>query len=189
MDEYIIAGLGLPLSTLGVDSMLTRINEQLARTGASITREETLMLLGRRALSLRETERVEFGIPAVATICEVIANRPELAQDDIAEALANLQDAFYVLRDELPAHVPDALIAEALCGWVDEWGDAGEAASAPIEDVMAFSPEYVRAGIAQEEPYRIVDDDGREYVYDPAWDYDEYANGWDGERWADDWND
>lgn len=177
------------MSTLSVDSMLTRINEQLAKAGASITREEGLMLLERRAARLHETERVEFGTPAVATICEVIASRPNLAQDDVAETLANLQDAFYVLRDELPAHVPDALIVEALCAWLDEWGDADEVAAAPIEDVMAFSPEYVRAGTAQEEPYRIVDDDGREYVYDPAWDYDEYADGWDGERWVDDWND
>ena len=38
--------------------------------------------------------------------------------------------------------------------------------------------------------YRIVDEEGREYSFDPAeWGYDEQASGWDGEGWSDDWLD
>lgn len=56
---------------------------------------------------------------------------------------------------------------------------------------MLFSSEYVRINEAvSREEYLIVDDEGRPYAFDPAeWDYDEHADGWDGEGWADDWDD
>lgn len=56
---------------------------------------------------------------------------------------------------------------------------------------MRHSEEYARATeIENACEYRIVDDEGRIYAFDPTeWDYDEQANGWDGERWADDCND
>lgn len=58
-------------------------------------------------------------------------------------------------------------------------------------EVMTFSEEYLLSSAATErEGYRIVDDEGRVYTFDPAeWDYDEQADGWNGEWWSDDWDD
>ena len=124
-------------------------------------------------------------------IAEAVATSPSLSQDNVARELAELLGAFYALRDELPADVPDAEIAEALRGCLDEWGDAGEVAAMPMAEVMRFSEEFMNAAEAEREnAYRIIDDEGRAYVFDPVeWAYDEQVDGWDGEKWADGWED
>lgn len=172
-------------------SALAAINDRLATGGLAITRGEALMLAERRAEALAETERIEFGTPAIVSLAEAVATSRQLTQDRIAKDLAELQDAFYAIRDELPAGVPDAEIVEAIRGCLDAWGDVADVASLPLEDVMRFSDEYVRvAGAEDGSEYRIADDEGRTYVFDPAeWDYDEQADGWDGERWDDGWDD
>lgn len=184
------ATLGSPLPSANADAMLAAMGHRLAEAGLSITREEALMLVGRRAECLTGTGRIEFGTPALVSIADAIATSPCLLQADAAEVLANLQDAFYSLRDEVPVDVPDAEIVEALRGWLDAWGDAADAVEASVEEVMAFSTEYARAQAESAEACRIVDDEGHVYTFDSAeWDYDELANGWDGERWDDEWSD
>ena len=149
------------------------------------------MLAQRRMESLTTVERVEFGTPATVAIAEAIEGSPCLTQNNVAATLACLQDVFYELRDELPIDVPDAEIIEVLRGCFDELGDAAEVAAMPAEELMAYSEEYLRAQNEERwTEYRIVDDEGHAYSYDPAeWDYDETAPGWDGESWADDWDD
>lgn len=171
--------------------MLAAANELLATAGLSITHEDALMLAERRAESLAALERVEFGTPAVINVIDAIATSPHLAQGNVAGTIAELQDAFYAIRNDLPVDVPDSEILEALRGCFDKWGDATEVSSMSTADIMAFSGEYVQATEAAiADKYRIVDEEGREYSLDPAeWDYDEQADGWDGERWSDDWND
>lgn len=173
------------------DAMLSTINAKLAVGGLSITYEDAQMLARRRIESLECAERIEFGTPAVVVVADAVATSPCIAQDDVGLVLAELQDCFYELRDELPISVPDAQIAEALRGCLDAWGDVTEVARMPAEDVMVFSDEYVRAIEAERSAeYRIVDYEGHEYTFDPAeWDYDEQADGWNGEKWADDWKD
>lgn len=184
------AKLSFPLFSADADTVLVTVNDRLSKVGLSITREEALMLADRRTASLASTERVESGAPALAAIAEAVATSPYLLSSEVASVLASLQGAFYALRDELPVDVPDAEIAEALHGWFDAWGDATEAPEASADEVMAFSPEYVRAQEVDGDVYRIVDDEGRAYTFDPdEWDYDEQAKGWEGERWADDWDD
>lgn len=184
------AKLSFPLFSADADTVLVTVNDRLSKVGLSITREEALMLADRRTASLASTERVEFGAPALAVIAEAVATSPYLLSSKVASVLASLQGAFYALRDELPVDVPDAEIAEALRGWFDAWGDATEAPEASADEVMAFSPAYVRAQEVAGDAYRIVDDEGRAYTFDPdEWDYDEQAKGWEGERWAVDWDD
>lgn len=185
-----VTTLGFPLPSAGTDALFRTVNQQLGIADLSITHEEARMLAQRRAETLADTERVEFGTPALAMMAGAVAMSPCLPRSGAARVLADLQDAFYALRDELPVDVPDAEIAEALRGWLDAWGDAAGAAEASAEEMMAFSPEYVRAQEVSGDTYRIVDDEGRAYAFDPAeWDYDEQADGWYGERWADGWND
>lgn len=181
----------LALRRASEHTTLSEINKRLAVGGLSITPADARQLGERRAASLADVERVEFGTPAAVTIAEAIATSPYLTQDDVANVLADLSDSFYALRDELPAHVPDAEIAEALRGCFDAWGSASETATLSTEEVMAFSQTYLQAAEAErDEAYHIVDDEGCTYVFDPAeWDYDEQSDGWYGEWWADDWRD
>ena len=61
----------------------------------------------------------------------------------------------------------------------------------PKESVMAFSREYrLSLDAVEQGEYRIVDDEGRVYAFNSAeWDHDEMVDGWDGERWSDDFGD
>ena len=172
-------------------STLTAVNRCLARTGISITHEEALALAARRAESLTSLERVEFGTPAAVAIAKAVGGSPHLTQKNPTTTLALLQDAFYSLRNELPIDVPDDEIVEALRGCLDELDDAAEVAAMPTDELMAYSKEYVQALEAEhEDGYRIIDDEGRVYSFDSAErDYDETSPGWDGEGWADDWDD
>lgn len=173
------------------DSMLAAINERLSVAGLSISEEDASMLAGQRAEFLAETERVEFGTPALLAIAETVASSPCLTPRNAADTLARLQGTFYELRDELPVDVPDSEIVEALRGCLDELGDANDVSKTPTDELMAYSANYLLALDAEDAAeYRIVDDAGHAYVFDPfEWDYDEMASGWDGEGWADDWDD
>ena len=71
----------------GGGTMLAAVNEHLAVAGLSITREDALMLAERRVESLAETERIEFGPPAVAAIAKAIASSPFLMQDNLVNVL------------------------------------------------------------------------------------------------------
>ncbi len=182
--------LGIPLMA-NAEMTLAEVNKRLAVGGLSISSSDVEMLAERGAEALANTERVEFGMPAMVILAEAVATSPYLSQDDIAHDLAELLDAFYALRDELPADIPDAEIAEALRGCLDTWGSAAEVASLRVEEVMRFSEEHMLGLDAERNSeYRIVDEEGRAYAFDPAeWVYDEQAGGWDGEGWADDWDD
>lgn len=181
------AWLSLP-SRPEASAMLVEVNKRLRLGGMSITDEEAQMLSEHRAEALSNAELVEFGRPAIVSIAEAVATSPCLTQDDVAHDLTELQSAFYAIRSELPVDVPDEEINEALRGSLDEWGDTSTVASLPVNEVMRFSAEYVRATEAEATgEYRIVDDEGHVYTFDPnEWDYDEYADGWGGERWHDD---
>lgn len=172
-------------------STLSAINGHLAKAGISITREDALRLAESRNEYLAEIERVEFGRPAVVAIAEAVACSPHTTPGRAFDTLLQLQSVFYAVRDELSVDVPDDEIVEAIANCLDELGDAFAVATMPHDELMSFSKAYVQALEAEEATaYRIVDDEGHAYAFDPAgWDYDETAPGWDGERWSDDWDD
>ena len=191
-------------NALSADAAFATVNKQLAKAEIAITQDDALMLAERRAESLAETERIEFGMPIVTAIAEAIVTSPFLTQDNIANVLAELQSIFYALRDELPVDVPDIEIVEALRNCFDAYeGDVAAVAALPKEEAMAYSEDYLRLSeIEKHEEYRIVDEEGHVYTFDPTggkdgvgltyafdpseWDYDEQAAGWDDERWSDD---
>lgn len=183
-------GLLFPDPAFGADSLRSAINAQLAPAGIVITREEARELAERRVQCLNEIERIEFGVPAISLIAQELAESGALANANLAQTLATLQDCFYLIRDELPVDVPDREIAEALAATFIEQGDAADVAKTPTEGTMAHSKSYRQAQEETERSgHRITDDEGRTYTFDPAkWEYDETAPGWDGEKWGGDWN-
>ena len=178
------------LMPVGVDAVVSQVNERLAIGGLSITREDALMLAQRRLETLAEIERVEFGVPAIVAVAEAVADSPCIAQGNVVDSLAKLQDAFYAARDGLSVSVSDAQVAQALRRCLDEWGDVDDVGSMLPGEVLAYCDECVREQEQARSEYVIFDDEGRMYSFDPSeWGYDEYADGWDGEGWADDWSD
>ena len=171
--------------------MAAAINSRLQAGKLFITSEDARALAELRMESLHELERVEFGTPAIVAIADAVATSSSLSQSRLASDLAELQTVFYRLRDELPASVPDSEIVNALRDCLDAQGDAELVTALETDEIMRCSDEYLQAlNAASSDEYRIVDDEGRVYTFSPSeWEYDERANGWDGERWSDDWND
>lgn len=137
---------------------------------AGLTPAESQALLARRKEALDATGRVALSTEDVRTLAETFL-------DTCGELPPEALDAFYAVRDELPAHVPDGAIAYALAQACREQG--GELAAVDIVGVgQALRDE-------EEGSYAITDDDGRTYHWNRAsWEYDEQAPGWDGESWG-----
>lgn len=179
-----------PIPLSDAKSLRTAINQQLAPADIAITYQEACQLAKHREQCLFEAERIEFGIPAIALIAQELAESNALTNTNVASTLAALQDCFYQTRDELPVDVPDGEIVEALVGCFVEQGEAADVAKTSVEEIMAHSRSYRQARKeAERSNYRITDDEGRVYTFDPReWECDETAPGWDGEKWAGDWN-
>ena len=90
----------------GIDEVLAVVNGHLAMAGLSIARDEALMLAERRAESLAEVERVEFGQPAVPAIAEALANSPFLVRGSVADVLDARMDAALDMWREIIAAMP-----------------------------------------------------------------------------------
>ncbi len=180
----------IPIRSSVAESIHMAINSHLTPAKISITACEAAELAARRDCCLRENERIEFGVPAVVSIAQEIAPSPYLENNDVAVVLTRLQEVFYRTRDELSVEVPDSEIIEAICRSFDELGCALDVAALPTEDLMVFSKTYQQIqDNAEETTYRIVDDAGRSYTFDPTeWEYDEAAPGWNGEKWGDDFD-
>lgn len=189
-DGNMANNLLFPIPLSGAESLQAAINQQLAPAEIAITHQEACQLAKQREQCLCEAERIEFGAPSVALIARELAESNALANTNVASTLAALQDCFYQTRDELSVDVPDGEIIEALVGCFIEQGEAADVAKTSVEEIMAHSRSYRQAQKeAEQSNYRITDDEGRVYTFDPReWECDETAPGWDGEEWAGDWN-
>ena len=145
--------------------------------GLKLTADQVREIANAEAACLVESGRVSFGTSAAVRIVRECAPSPCLAGDDAAQALVDLVEAFYELRDCFPAATTDEelleLLRESFDG--DAAGDVGLAVALTRDALV---------GQSDCETYEIVDDDGRTYRWDSEeWHEDVTAPGWYGERW------
>lgn len=143
------------------------------RTGLSLeglSPEACAKLARARDDALAETGRVALGCADMQELADAFL---EACGDVPPEAV----EAFYAVRDDLPADIPDEEIARALaCACAEAGGDVGCIDVSVVTRLLAAREDSV---------YVIADDEGRAYRWDPAeWAYDEQAPGWDDEPWA-----
>lgn len=137
---------------------------------------ETHELAQRRNAALASTDRIELDSSAMQMLGErLLGEYGEFAPDAV--------DAFYALRDELPADIPDVEVIETLAAAMRcAGGDAESLDIAELARQMRIKDDSMLR-------YSITDDTGHVYRWDPgSWEYDEQAPGWDGERWEDDYD-
>ena len=139
--------------------------------------EENREIALRRREALTSTGRLELDACAIHELAQIfIAEFGALPPDTV--------DAFYELRDELSAAVPDAGIIDALVAAVSRLG--GDIAELDVSELAR----QVRQKDDSLSSYAITDDAGRTYCWDPQhWDDNEQAPGWDGEGWEADYDD
>ena len=166
---------------MGVDMILAKGSqaavEKAARgSGLTLTAEQTRDIAEAESACLVEYGRVSFGESAAVRVVRAFAESPFMS-GNAAEALLELTEAFYELREGFPASITDAEILESLADAFDgdAAGDAGLAAALASES-LAERLDYPT--------YEIADDDGNVYRWNPdEWRDDVTADGWCGERW------
>ena len=152
----------------GLD-FLDEINQELVSQGfAQLTQAEQVMLASSRLDALEETQRVEFGDGPALMFTEALNSSPLISREDLADAVAALETAFYQVKDDTLDACPDTEAAEELIAALDEYdGDVERACSLATERLR-------RRWFVGESPWR--DDDAaspaREVAFGsslPAW--------------------
>ena len=126
------------------------------------------MLASSRLDALEETQRVEFGDGPALMFTEALNSSPLISREDLADAVAALETAFYQVKDDTLDACPDTEAAEELIAALDEYdGDVERACSLATERLR-------RRWFVGESPWR--DDDAaspaREVAFGsslPAW--------------------
>ena len=152
----------------GLD-FLDEINQELVSQGfAQLTQAEQVMLASSRLDALEETQRIEFGDGPALVFAEALASSPLISRENLADAVAALETAFYQVKDDTLDACPDTEAVEELIAALDECdGDVERACSIATERLR-------RRWFVGENPWR--DDDAacstREVVFGsslPAW--------------------
>jgi len=105
--ELTLAGAGRQQAL----EQLERCGPLAARYGLSLTRAQMELLLDAREDALRDSGRVEFGGGVLPLLVEAFCDSPYLSQQDYAETLARLQEAFYYFKSESGERLDDAELA------------------------------------------------------------------------------
>ena len=121
-----------PASSL---DFLDEINQELVSQGfAQLTQAEQVMLASSRLDALEETQRVEFGDGPALMFTEALNSSPLISREDLADAVAALETAFYQVKDDTLDACPDTEAVEELIAALDECeGDVERACSLATE--------------------------------------------------------
>ena len=121
-----------PVSSL---DFLDEINQELVSQGfAQLTQTEQVMLASSRLDALEETQRIEFGDGPALVFAEALASSPLISREDLADAVAALETAFYQVKDDTLDACPDTEATEGLIAALDECeGDVERACSLATE--------------------------------------------------------
>ena len=184
--------LHLPHTALGAceESITTRVAAILGARGARLTPREIAEIDRCRATQLAQTERIEFDPWGPSMLLEELAAAPFVNPDVFIETALPALEVFYELRSSAPTSIDDEEIASAV---VDALGsEEGSVESVDWTSVLDalmevdYAPAATESGVPPLPPeaYSVTDDEGKTYRWEgDEWAYDEFACGWDGEKW------
>lgn len=184
----------LPHTALGgcEESIATRVAAMLGARGVRLTPREIAEIDRCRTAQLAQTERIEFDPWGPSMLLEELAAAPFVNPDVFIETALPALEAFYELRSSAPTSIDDEEIASAI---VDALGsEEGSVESVDWTSVLDALMEagYAPAATESDAPplppgaYSVTDDEGKTYRWEgDEWAYDEFACGWNGERWED----
>lgn len=159
----------------------SRMQKVLACNGVALGASEVQEIADARAQALRDVGGIELNAEGLLGYMAVVSALPCLPSWNAKDFLAEACGLFYEKRAALSVAVPDAEITEALCEAISEHEGALEAVD------PAIVIDKLQKAYSEDEPYTLVDDEGRSYRWDTAeWEYDECSEGWEGEKWEDD---
>lgn len=158
----------------------SHIERESKEQGIHLTAEQALAIAQTEHECLAENRRVSFGDNTSLSLIREFADSPFLVEEENADTLIELTETFYTLREDFPASIGDTEIIQSLKNAFN-----GEA-SGEVQLAATMTSELLAAQLNHRE-YEIVDDDGKIYRWDPEkWHDNITADGWFGEKWADD---
>lgn len=140
--------------------------------GLQITGEDAQLLAAERKTSLREQRRVEFGEGIMPKLIYAFCDSAYLTQENYTRTLTELQDAFYLFKNEMRDEITDDELIhfmkeqyETIC-----YGDMEYLTGTCLENFA----KAIRAGYND---YQITDGYGAYQKLDevPRWDFDLYV--------------
>ena len=186
--------LHLPHTALGAceESITTRVAAILGARGARLTPREIAEIDRCRATQLAQTERIEFDPWGPSMLLEELAAAPFVNPDVFIETALPALEAFYELRSSAPTSIDDEEIASAVVDALgsEEGSVEGVDWTSVLDALMeaGYAPAATESGAPPLPPgaYSVTDDEGKTYRWEgDEWAYDEFACGWNGERWED----
>lgn len=184
----------LPHTALGAceESITTRATAMLGARGARLTPREIAEIDRCRATQLAQTERIEFDPWGPSMLLEELAAAPFVNPDVFIETALPVLEVFYDLRSSAPTSIDNEEIASAIVDALssEEGSVEGVDWTSVLDALMEadYAPAATEPGAPPLPPesYSVTDDEGRTYRWEgDEWAYDEFACGWDGEKWED----
>lgn len=174
------------------ESIATRAAAMLDARGARLAPKEIAEIDRCRATQLAQTERIEFDPWGPSMLLEELAAAPFVNPDVFIETALPVLEVFYELRSSAPTSIDDEEIASAIVDALEKEEGAAERVDwANVFDALTEA-DFTPAAAEPDTPplplesYSIVDDEGKAYHWEgDGWTYDEFACGWDGEKWED----
>ncbi len=147
-------------------------NQYSEEYGLKITEREAQLLATEHKASLKEQRRVEFGAGIMPKLIYAFCDSEYITQENYAQILTELQDAFYLFKNEMMDEITDDELIhfmkeqfETIC-----FGDVEYLVGTCLENFA----EAIRAGY---EDYQNTDGYGAYQKLDevPRWDYELYV--------------
>ena len=174
------------------ESIMTRAAAMLAARGAHLTPREIAEIDRCRTTQLAQTERIEFDPWGPSMLLEELAAAPFVNPDVFIETALPALEVFYELRSSAPTSIDDEEIAPTIVDALgsEEGSVEGVDWTSVLDALMeaGYAPAATETGAPPlpPEPYSVTDDEGKTYRWEgDEWAYDEFACGWNGERWED----
>lgn len=93
--------MSLPVQQLlAAQQEIRECNEYSGRFGLTLSEKEITSLVTSRAEALRASGRIEFGGGIIPKFIKAFCDSPYIEQDNYADTLAELQEAFYYFKTE-----------------------------------------------------------------------------------------
>lgn len=97
----------MEISKQGQLEKLEKTNEFTEKYGLALSKEDAELLVQKRADSLKEQQRVEFGEAILPKIIHEFCDSDFIYQQNYAETMGRLQDIFYLYKNEMMDEISD----------------------------------------------------------------------------------
>lgn len=98
----------------GTAEAVRSANAETGRYGLSLTEAQAAELLEARTEALRACGRIEFGVGILPKLMAAFGDSPFLSQENWAETLGTLQEAFYYFKGEAAEALSDDELVAAM---------------------------------------------------------------------------